>query len=384
MSIAVVSPGLLPVPPIIGGSVETVIDKMAQVTSREFAIHVYGPAHRALAPEEIIGSLHYHRCLKGNDYFKTVRTRIIEKNCPIIQVENRPLFIPRTKAMMPRSKYICSLHSMIHFDEKLIRHNYTCKIFEMCDLILVYSDFMRRKLGEMFPRVSGRIRYIHLGTEPARFKPRWEPAVISRVSALKKKLRIPEKHKVVLFTGRVIPKKGADVLIRAMEQVVRQYPECCLVVVGSSWFGNTVPSAYINSLHQLAGPIAGNIRFTNYVKQDLLPVCFAMADVFVCPSQWDEPFGLVNVEAMASGIPVVASARGGIPEIITDGIDGFLVGDEKNPGAFRDAVLRLLEDRDLAESMGKAGRKRCEEYFNWERAGRELCDLYRELLPDLK
>lgn len=381
-SVAVVSPGLLPIPPVLGGSVETVMQKMAEVAGTQFDIDIFGPTHSSLPVRQRIGNLNYYR-FPANEYpkyFHMVRTCLNSKRYDIIQVENRPLFIPKAKRANPNSRFVCSLHSLIHTNEKLVRPEMTLKIFRQCDKILVYSKFMSRKIAGMFPQIADKLHYIHLATEPERFKPCWDPLMREKARNLKKKMGIPADRKIVLFAGRVIPKKGVHILLRAMEQVLRRYPECCFVILGSGWYGSKRTSPYITELRQQAGKIAGKTYFTNYVLPHEVPGYFAMADVFVCPSQWDEPFGLVNVEAMASGIPVVASSRGGIPEIVTNGVNGFLVNNENKPQSFVRHILTILKNPELARSLGQNGRKTVEKYFNWPRAGRELINLYEELL----
>ena len=381
-TVALVSPGLLPVPPVLGGSVETVMQRMAEVTKRKYHIDIYGPDHPSLPAVEKGDRIDYYRYPTGDyrQYFNLVRAHVHRKNYPLIQVENRPLFILRTKLSNPKTRFICSLHSLDHIAEKLIKPAKTLEIFRKSDRVLVYSKFMQERLRLMFPEVADRVCFIHLGTELEKFRPRWDPAIKEELAALRSRLNIPEDYRVVFFAGRVIPKKGAHVLIAALEQVIRAYPHCCLVVAGSGWFGSKRGSPYINRLHRQAEQLAGHIRFTNYVHPAEMPLYFALADVFVCPSQWDEPFGLVNTEAMAAGTPVVASARGGIPEIVEDGVNGFLVADETDPQAFVKPLLQLLNNPDLAKAFGARGRQKVEEYFNWERAGRELTQLYDHLL----
>ncbi len=116
------------------------------------------------------------------------------------------------------------------------------------------------------------------------------------------------------------------------------------------------------------------------------------ASVFVCPSVY-EPFGLINLEAMACGLPVVASAVGGIPEIVVEGQTGYLVGFEAGGDAFgspldpdrfaadlADRVNRLVASPDLAASMGAAGRRRVVEHFSWQAIAARTAALYSSLL----
>lgn len=383
-AIALVSPGLLPVPPVLGGSVETVMHEMAQFTQEKFKIDIYGPTGRSLPPKDNIGNINYYRfpAKPYSDYFKKVREQLVPRNYPIIQVENRPLFIPKTKKISPDSQFILSLHSLDHIDRKLIRPAITQAVFTQCDRILVYSKFMRNSLANKFPKLSNKISFIHLGVKTELFRPSWTPELAKEALALRRKLGIPANHKVLLFAGRVIPKKGVHHIITAMEQILKHCPKCTLVVVGGSWYANRQQTDYIKSLHQQAGKFATKIRFTNYVGSSEMPLLFAMSDIFLCPSLWDEPFGLVNVEAMAVGLPVVASARGGIPEIVTDGLNGFLVRNENDHRSFVKPIVRLLRDPDLATAFGRNGRKMVEDYFNWPRAGRQLTELYKEMLDN--
>ena len=107
------------------------------------------------------------------------------------------------------------------------------------------------------------------------------------------------------------------------------------------------------------------------------------ATVFVCPSVY-EPFGLINLEAMACGLPVVATAVGGIPEIVLDGVTGYLVpvpdGGEGLGAALFERVCALLGDRDRARAMGEAGRQRVLDKFTWQAIAARTVELYDSLL----
>ena len=105
---------------------------------------------------------------------------------------------------------------------------------------------------------------------------------------------------------------------------------------------------------------------------------YSHASVFACPSVY-EPFGIINLEAMACEIPVVASAVGGIPEVVVDGETGFLVP-PANPDELASAINRILDSDELGRELGKAGRLRVERYFSWEAIAEQTRDMYLEML----
>ena len=129
---------------------------------------------------------------------------------------------------------------------------------------------------------------------------------------------------------------------------------------------------------QLSPSVMSHVTFAGSIPQQQLVNFYREADVFVFPSMWNEPFGMPIIEAMATGVPVVATRGGGIPELIIDGETGLLVerGDAK---ALADAIIRLLSDEELRKSMGKAARKRAIELFSWERIVENLLNQYKKI-----
>ncbi len=168
--------------------------------------------------------------------------------------------------------------------------------------------------------------------------------------------------------GRLRPWKGQDRFLRAMARVADILPAARFLVVGGSIFG--VQDGYAERLHRLAADldIANRVTFTGHLS-DVRPALAAM-DLFVHPGD-PEPFGLVNLEAMAMRKPVVAFAHGALPEIVLDGETGLLVqpGDE---GALADAVLDLLSDPQRRSAMGAAARERVEAHFTAQRMVAEV------------
>ncbi len=176
----------------------------------------------------------------------------------------------------------------------------------------------------------------------------------------------------VAFAGRLSSEKGVDILLQAFKKVISILPNARLLIAGEG-----KEKANLHQLTQELG-ISDNVTWLGYLTRSDLETAFNCAWVQVVPSIWDEPFGNVTTEAMMRGTAVVASAVGAQPEIIEDGVTGLLVpsNDEE---ALSTAVLSILKDRDLAEKMGHAGRKRAINYFSEDRRTEHFLEIYQEI-----
>src|SRR6266508_2662000 len=169
---------------------------------------------------------------------------------------------------------------------------------------------------------------------------------------------------LVLCVSRLVPRKGQDVLIRALPAIRRREPDAALLIVGDG------PDA--TRLRALAADHAHAVVFAGKVPDADLPAYHAAADVFAVPCRSRlaglevEGFGIVFLEAAASGRPVVAGDAGGAAEAVADGETGLVV-DGRHPGAVSEAVAGLLANPARSEAMGKAGRARVERLFTWPR-----------------
>lgn len=166
----------------------------------------------------------------------------------------------------------------------------------------------------------------------------------------------------ILYVGRQEPRKGIDTLLEASVELLREHPELRLRLCGAdNPHANPRPAFWTEWIAAHAGDVAGRIRVDDQISDDELFAAYADADVFCGPSRY-ESFGLVHVEAMMMGLPVVGCDVGGMRETIVDGETGALVtpGD---PAALRAALARLIADPDLRARQGAAGRARYEREF---------------------
>lgn len=208
------------------------------------------------------------------------------------------------------------------------------------------SQSLKRRLSRRFPAVKKRLNVIPLGTDLDRFRP---AASAGERQHLREKFGITE-HFAVLYVGRVIPGKGVDILIRATASAQKQIP-LQLVIAGKG------PPKYVRSLRNLAQKHDVHAVFLGQMNHEQIDQLYRSVDCLVCPSQNHEAFGLVNVEAMASGIPVIASDNGGIREIIHSGINGYLISGYKKPRSLLPFYAIWLSVPILCSPWGKAAVK---------------------------
>jgi glycosyltransferase involved in cell wall biosynthesis len=181
--------------------------------------------------------------------------------------------------------------------------------------------------------------------------------------------KIPENRAIVLQVCWMIPEKGVEDLIEAARLVLLRNPNVQFVLAGEG----ACRREYMARAE--AAGMADHFNWTGLIDDPLASGVYLAADVVCQLSRWQEAFGWMNVEAMACGKPVIATRVGGIPEIIEDGVSGYLVN-PRQPSEAADRVLRLLEDRQLRDKMGVCGRQAVEARFNLQRNVTQLLELY--------
>ncbi|MFM9373628.1 glycogen synthase [Streptomyces sp. Da 82-17] len=246
---------------------------------------------------------------------------------------------------------------------------------ESADAVVAVSRAMRADLLACHPDLDpARVHVVHNGVDAALFRP--DPAR----DALHRHGIAPDRP-YVLFVGRLSRQKGLPHLLRA----ARELGPGVQVVLCAGAPDTPELDREVRSLTRELRRGGVDVCTTGQLipRRDLIQL-LTHAAVFVCPSVY-EPFGLVNLEAMACGTPVVASAVGGIPEVVDDGRTGLLVPyDPLRPDAYEArlgaALRRLLREPDTAARMGAAGRARALAEFGWDTAARRTVEVYASLL----
>lgn len=244
-------------------------------------------------------------------------------------------------------------------------------LLETADRVVATSPQEKEHMRSLVSS-KGKIDIISCGTDIERF------GSIARATA-RRQLGIAPETKVVLYVGRFDRRKGIETLVRAVSRSA--VPKADLkLIIGGGWRAGESDGKErdrIGSIVEELG-LSDITSFPGALSREILPAYYAAADVCVVPSHY-EPFGLVAIEAMACGTPVIASDVGGLKYTVVPQETGLLAP-PKNEAAFAEALDRLLLNSIWRQQLGHTGRRRVETYFSWDGIGSQLSQLYTQLL----
>jgi phosphatidyl-myo-inositol dimannoside synthase len=243
------------------------------------------------------------------------------------------------------------------------------RIGDTTDVVTFVSRYTRGRFASAFGP-NARLEHLPPGVDTDRFRP--DPAARTE---LRRRYGLGGRPTVVCLS-RLVPRKGQDMLIKALPELRRRVDGAALVIVGGG--------PYADALHKLADKldVAQDVVFTGAVPSAELPAHYAMADVFAMPCRTRgsgldvEGLGIVFLEASAVGVPVVAGRSGGAPETVRDGETGRVV-DGRSHDEIVEAVTALLSEPALAARMGEAGRQWICRDWNWDTHSARLGELLR-------
>jgi phosphatidylinositol alpha-mannosyltransferase len=235
------------------------------------------------------------------------------------------------------------------------------RTFAKIDGLIAVSTVARESMMKYFP---GEYAIIPNGIDTDRFRPALEP-----ISTMAERGR-----RALLFVGRFDPRKGLKYLLQAMPAIVDRVPDVHLTVIGGGplekWYRKQLPET-----------LQERIAFEGFVSPEVLPRYFASADLYVSPATGGESFGIVLLEAMASGTPVLASDIPGYRTVMEEGVEGVFFQKE-NPKALARRAAELLSDLDRCARMGEAGRRKAERLYSWTSVARQVESFYYRVLGE--
>jgi len=237
--------------------------------------------------------------------------------------------------------------------------------FERADRIIAVSNELAKDIKRQYKVPEEKLVVIPNGIDVSKFKP-------MLAEDLREKLGLTDE-KVIVSVGAISRQKGFHLLLKTLPDILKEYKNARLIIVGGG--------LYLQKLKDMAVKLGvkNHVIFTGRVPDEELPKYYNLADIFAFPTLRVEGLPLVIPEAMACEKPVVASRIGGIPTVIEDGKDGFLIkpNDLKD---LRDKILMLLEDEKLAKRVGKTARRKVVRRFSVDRMVNDTIKVYEEVL----
>ena len=282
------------------------------------------------------------------DFFiNQIIPKLRKERFDIILIENRPGYVLNLIGIS-NAKIIYHLHNA-KLDNTVPHYQ---KIYDAASLIISVSEFVSQTIQTINPHDKKTI-VISNGIDLSSFNPNRQTKMSRSDVGFK------EDDFVLAYNGKINPEKGIMELIKAMK-TFKNLPQIKLLVMGSTFYGNNSydDHPYAHKLLHEAEQVKDRITFTSFIPYHNMPDYLSLCDIAIIPSVWDEPFGLSIVEAMAMGLPVITTRRGGIPEIVTDKNAILLETDESFIENLAAAILNLYQHPEKRKQMSAASLER--------------------------
>lgn len=309
-------------------------------------------------------------------YIRAIARRLEGDRPDLIVLPNFSQFVPELRRSNPDAKIALVMQCdwLIELDEETVSNR-----LDLVDAVIGCSDYISQGVAKRFPVHASKCHTVYNAADPELFVR--DESTERAAEGLRKQLGL-ENKRVILFSGRLCPEKGVHVLLDAMKRVKARHPDTVLLIVGlfaghppnPAWLYRRddamriyedLRPEYLKRIEHAAEDLDGSVQFLRSVSHFDLPPYYTLAELFVHPSLWNEPFGMVLTEAMACELPVVSTRAGGIPEIVGDGETGFLA-ERGSAESLAEAILKVLGNEASGVEMGKEGRRRMTDRFTWD------------------
>jgi glycosyltransferase involved in cell wall biosynthesis len=388
-------------PRIVGGIARHVEELSEALVSRGHEVHVVTCEHTESAPEETARGVRLHRVtpvshsqdfihwihlLNGAMHFRADRL-IKDWVRPGEDTQRRPVedgiilhahdWLAHFCARDLKHEFHLPLIATIHATEWGRNHGIHTEMQRQIAStewqltyeawrVIVCSGYMRSEVRNVFQTPADKIDVIPNGVRAGKFDFDFSPPEAARFRAQ----LAAQQEKLIFFVGRMVPEKGAHLLIEALPKVRHRVPEARLVIVGGG------DGSELKTRAEELG-VSDFIRFTGYVPDEFLLRLYRVIDVACFPSVY-EPFGIVALEAMAAGVPVIVSDAGGLPDVVEHNVSGVVVprGDSD---ALADAIIGSLRDPSRARKLADTAVRRAQEVFNWGRIAAQTEAVYERV-----
>ena len=343
MKVLIITPCDLPVPAIMGGAVQTLIESLVRINEEYMGMEL-----------TLVSS--YNR-----DAFELVKTKypktkfIWIRQCKLLQLLDKQIdavkrtlthrdkqennkylekifIIEKTKRILRRfsfdkvilqnSGFLLHIFSDKDLEKKyegrifyhlhnVVPRNINRKVLDQCQLLLI-SEYLKKDTEEFLHKsIKGNFSIVKNGIPTQLFCNALSEEEKQRI---RQKHNIPSGKKIIIFTGRLIPQKGVDKLLEAFQKINND--DVMLLIVGSAFFAKQINSNFEQKIFSLSLDLGKRVIFTGYVPYQEIWKYYALSDIAILPSMWEEPAGLTIIEAMAAGLPLITTKSGGILEYI--------------------------------------------------------------------
>ncbi len=331
--IAILTSGILPVPAVLGGAVENLIDFYLEYNEAHYLhdITVYSVSHPKTRNHPALASkVNHYYYIDVNSLWSKIKRKIYyythgeeyhhyfieyfleqsikhirKQNYDCIILENRPAYSLKLKEIT-HAKLVYHLHN-----EKLTKNTPSYQvIYDAASLVICVSDFISKSVKAITPFDTKCIT-VHNGIDLNAF-------AIKSSHITRQDVGLNNQDFVIIYSGRINAEKGIKELTQAMNKLT-EYPQIKLLVIGGSFYGNAIEDDdFSKELRDCTKNIQDRFFFTGFIPYKKVPSYLKLADLAIVPSMWEEAFGLTVLEARAAGLPLITTRSGGIPEICED------------------------------------------------------------------
>lgn len=382
MKLAILTPGFMPVPAIKGGAVEQLTENIiiGNELTHKYDIDLYTIDNVELdkidykytnlikiKPNKNNGFVkHLYFGVKAkmtmysNNPFNYINYAMVkafkENYYDAVLVENNMDIYNLLLSKLNKEKIYFHLHNNVDCDDPAKTAIKTKKVINTADRIIVVSNFLKKRLEKLGAK---NVKVVPNGIVLEQF-PQLDR---ERKKQLLKKYNINKEDTVYTFVGRICDDKGIDKLILAMQKFKGKKSIKCLIV-GNNFFGTQSEDNYIQYLQNIGKGLEDQLIFTGYIDNKKLYEIYGISNVVVIPSQWEEVFGVVALEAMAMKLPVISSKSGALPEVLSDSCAFFLSRGKNFVPDLEKEMQKFIDNLQLQHKMGMSGFERVHKYPN--------------------
>lgn len=397
MKIGFIATEQYPVPPIKGGAVETWIYEVGKRLSSNndvYSFCIFDPGIKDWECGNSLRIITYKKGLLAKTLLSTYKlpfknddsqlffipysfwcAKILKRmNADIIHIHSRPQFVPILRLFNRKAKIILHIHNVgiMQVNNKV----WNKSLLDKVDSVVTCSNYLKNEVIKLYPYLKGKTHVLYNGVDTNTFYA--HKIHDSNTNNLRIKYGIKKDEIVILFAGRLVEYKGAHILIEAFKNLTKNYSNLKLILLGSITYSINKNTPYIKSLKDTCRDIENSVIFTGYIPHKEVPNFLKLADLFVVPSIWEEPFGVVTIEAMSMEKPVIAFSKGGIKEIITNQHNGILL-DDSSQYILQKKIKELIDNPDLRTKLGKTARISIIKNFEWSKIVNDVFNFYSSL-----